>query len=91
MLEDCAATPLASAKDPEITGLGHPSAVVSTADSTADSYDVLLHDVCDNFVNPLLVDSEVFVKDHLFNLLVIVICSVVLVAISLTVAIVIWR
>ena len=91
MLEDCTATPLASAKDPEITGFGHPSAVVLTADLTAaDSFDVL-HDVCDNYVNPLVLDSEVFVKDHLFNLLVIVVCSLVLVGIILSVAIVIWR
>jgi hypothetical protein len=31
------------------------------------------------------------VKDRLFNLLVIVVCSVVLVGIVLTVAIIIWR
>jgi hypothetical protein len=38
-----------------------------------------------------VIDSDVFVKDRLFNLLVIVVCSVVLVGIVLAVAIVIWR
>ena len=99
LLEDCLSSPLASAKEPDLTGFGHPSAVVSTSDhadtifgvgvGTGGSSDVF--EVCDNFVNPLVVDSDILVKDRLFNLLVIVICSVVLVAIILTVAIVIWR
>jgi len=94
-------SPLASAKDPEVTGFSHPSAVVSTADEHpagttyygVDGRDVEpFEEVCDNFVNPLVLDeSEVFVKDRLFNLLVIVICSIVLVGIILTVAIIIWR
>ena len=54
---------------------GHPSAVVSTADHSSLSADGFggkyeMFDVCDNYVNPLVIDSEVFVKDRLFNLLV---------------------
>jgi hypothetical protein len=92
LLEDCAASPLASAKEPDLTGFGHPSAVVSTADAASDfggKFETF--EVCDNFVNPLVVDSDVLVKDRLFNLLVIVVCSIVLVGIVLIVAIVIWR
>ena len=93
LLEDCLSSPLASAKEPDLTSFGRPSAVVSTSDRAetifGGSSDIF--EVCDNFVNPLVVDSDVLVKDRLFNLLVIVICSVVLVAIVLTVAIVIWR
>jgi hypothetical protein len=92
-------SPLASAKDPEVTGFSRPSAVVSTADEHPagttfyGGRDVEpFEEVCDNFVNPLVLDdSEVFVKDRLFNLLVIVICSIVLVGIVLTVAVIIWR
>ena len=93
LLEDCAASPLASAKESDLTGFGHPSAVVSTADAAKSDFGgkFEIFEVCDNFVNPLVVDSDVLVKDRLFNLLVIVVCSVVLVGIVLTVAIVIWR
>jgi hypothetical protein len=57
LLEDCAASPLASAKEPEgVSVVGHPSAVFSTPDSDSmfggGATDVF--EVCDNYVNPLV-------------------------------------
>ena len=102
LLEECmsSSSPLASAKEPDITGFGRPSAVVSTSDNfeppSNSGTKFNEFEVCDNLVNPLFVDSDGtgvggIVSDRIFNLLVILVSSVVLVGIVLIVAIIIWR
>ena len=50
---------------------------------------MVIQDSCD--INPLVIDSQFFMGENLFTILVIVICSLILVAIVLAVACVIYR
>ena len=50
---------------------------------------MVIQDSCD--INPLVIDSQFFMGENLFTILVIVICSLILVAIVLVVACVIYR
>ena len=50
---------------------------------------MVIQDSCD--INPLVIDSEFFMGENLFTILVIVICSLILVAIVLVVACIIYR
>ncbi len=54
----------------------------------ADTCSVSPYDTCDS---PIIIDSQLHLKNDLLNILLIVICAALLVAVAIVVAVVIWR